>query len=271
MTCVDAYNTDWYDVNYVWTRSWARGLPRAAEEGAPVTDARVLIVEDEVIVAEGLQRALEASGYAVVGHAMQADEAVRLVELRRPDVVLMDVNLAGASEGIDAARTIHRVSDAAVVFVSAYTDAALLSDAAGAGALGYVVKPFQPRQITSAIAVALHRRGEPDHKTRPHQDAATTTPESADDEYSTMLNRMETILYDNNAWDGPAMESIPARFRITPREWDVVRGLVCYRRLPQVAESLGISACTARNHLKSVFRKLNLHSQEELFRFLLGS
>jgi DNA-binding NarL/FixJ family response regulator len=227
-------------------------------------------VEDEVIVAEGLQRALEASGYAVVGHAMQANEAVRLVERWHPDVVLMDVNLDGASEGIDAARTIQRVSDAAVVFVSAYTDEAVLSDAVGAGALGFVVKPFQPRQITSAIAVALHRRRELARALapRPSGDAMAATP--ASDEYSAMLSRLETILYDDKAWATDTTDSIPARFHITPREWDIVRGLVCYRRLPQVAEALGISACTARNHLKSVFRKLNLHSQDELFRFLLG-
>jgi DNA-binding CsgD family transcriptional regulator len=56
---------------------------------------------------------------------------------------------------------------------------------------------------------------------------------------------------------------------VTPREREIIRGLVCYRRVSTVADVLGISVHTARNHLKSIFRKLNLHSQDELLRFLL--
>ena len=233
-----------------------------------MTEARVLIVEDEIIVAKALQATLEAWGYAVVGHAMQAGEAVRLVERWRPDVVLMDVNLEGGREGIEAARTIRQLSDAAIVFVSGYTDEAVLSDAIGTGALGYVIKPFQPRQITSAVAVALHQRRELDRTPRPASDDSMAAT-AAGDEYSTMLSRLETILYDEEAGSRDRTDSIPARLHLTPREWDVVRGLVCYRRLSHVAEALGMSGHTARNHLKSVFRKLNLHSQDELFRFLL--
>jgi len=225
-----------------------------------MTDARVLIVEDEVLVAEGLQRALTASGYAVVGHAMAAGEAIESVERWRPEIVLMDVNLDGASEGIDAARTIRHVSDAAVVFVSAHTDETVVRNAIDAGALGFVVKPFQPRQVTAAIEVALRRRRDADREPRQPSEAGPGAG-AGEHEYAVLLGRLETILYDE----------IPGRFRITTREWDVVRGLVCYRRLPRVAKEMGISGCTARNHLKSVFRKLNVHSQEELFRFLLGA
>ena len=56
---------------------------------------------------------------------------------------------------------------------------------------------------------------------------------------------------------------------VTPREKEIISGLVCYRRLSTVADVLGISVHTARNHLKSVFRKLNLHSQDELLQFIL--
>jgi len=233
-----------------------------------MTDARVLIVEDEIVVAEGLRLGLQASGYIVVGHATEAAEAVRLAETCAPDVVLMDVCLDGGREGIEAARAIRQISDVALVFVSAHADEAVLKDAVGAGAFGYVVKPFQPCQITSAIEVALHRHGQANGPPPAAPDEKTDS--TARDDYATMLARLETILFDDEVWQEDTMGAVPPRLRVTPRERDVVRGLVCYRRLSHVAEELGISAFTARNHLKSVFRKLNLHSQDELFQFLLG-
>jgi DNA-binding CsgD family transcriptional regulator len=80
---------------------------------------------------------------------------------------------------------------------------------------------------------------------------------------------VQTLLADERVWTG-AESGIAARaLSVTPREREVIRGLVCYRRLARVAEVLGISIHTARNHLKSVLRKLDLHSQDELLQFLL--
>jgi DNA-binding NarL/FixJ family response regulator len=76
-----------------------------------VTGARVLIVEDEVIVAEDLRRRLIASGYDVVGHAMNGREAVDVACHRYPEVILMDVKLDGPENGIEVARSIQRIID----------------------------------------------------------------------------------------------------------------------------------------------------------------
>jgi len=226
-------------------------------------EARLLIVEDEVIVAEDLRRNLEAAGYEVVGHAVDGREAIELAQSLRPDLILMDVRLEGNITGIDAARTITETVDAGVIYVSAHSDDEVVDDAARAGALAFIVKPFHVPQITSAIKVALRRREE----VRSLRDRATPPIEGPP--FTAMLQRVRTLLADESVWTG-ADNGITARaLSVTPREREVVRGLVCYRRLARVAEVLGISIHTARNHLKSVLRKLNLHSQDELLQFLL--
>ena len=88
---------------------------------------------------------------------------------------------------------------------------------------------------------------------------------------SEMVLRVQALLVDEHVWtdhttDGSAP---PVALGVTPREKEIIRGLICYRRLSKVAEVLGISVHTARNHLKSVFRKLDVHSQDDLIRFLL--
>lgn len=200
-----------------------------------MTEARVLIVEDEVIVAEALRRTLEDSGYDVIGHAIDGREAVLMARQLHPDVILMDVVLEGITDGIEAARSIQRTIDTSIIYVTGQATDAVVNAAARSGALGYIVKPFQIQQLTSSIEIALHRR------------------------------------YDaRGVGDQPiprARASTSATIQalcVTEREKEVVRGLIYYRRLGKVADVLGISVHTARNHLKSIFRKLNLHSQDEL-------
>jgi DNA-binding NarL/FixJ family response regulator len=195
-----------------------------------VAEGRVLIVEDEVIVAEGLRRSLEASGYEVIGHAIDEQEAIEMACRLRPDVVLMDIVLEGRSCGIEAARSIQRAIDTSIVFVTGQSSAAVVRAAAVSGALGYIVKPFQAQQVVSSIEIALHRRN------------------------------------DAGARGDPSTIN---GCGITAREREVIRSFVRHRRAGRVAETLGISVHTARNHLKSVFRKLNLHSQDELLDLFL--
>jgi DNA-binding NarL/FixJ family response regulator len=212
---------------------------------------RVLIVEDEVIVAEDLRRHLEASGYEVIGHAMDGQEAVHLARNLHPDVILMDVLLRGRANGIETAKTIQRSVDTTIIYVSGQSDERLVKEAVAAGAFGYVVKPFQMRQITSSISIALHRRSE----ARAVEERAHLMPSA-----SLLASHVSHGHGDPSA----TIEGLS----LTAREREIIHGLVSHRRLARVADVLGISVHTARNHLKSVFRKLNLHSQDELLDLL---
>jgi len=233
-----------------------------------VAQAKVMIVEDEVIVAEDLKRNLRACGYDVPGYAVDGREAVNMAQRTRPDLILMDVFLEGNGDGFAAARTITRAVDASIIFVSGHSDDSLIDEAVQCGADGYILKPFQLGQVTSAIKLALHRRHEAQRKGNAHVSACQA---SRDEPFAGVTQRLQALLSDDSVWLDLAdkADGVPRQPCVTPREREIIRGLVCYRRVSTVANVLGISVHTARNHLKSILRKLDLHSQDELLRFLL--
>jgi DNA-binding NtrC family response regulator len=120
------------------------------------TSARILIVEDEFAVAMELEDHLGALGYTVVDHVMTGDEAVKQAADTEPDLVLMDVRLDGPMDGVEAARKIRASQPIPVVFVTAYSDDETLQRATDTTAYGYVVKPFEERELYAAVEVALH-------------------------------------------------------------------------------------------------------------------
>ncbi|MFB6279714.1 MAG: sigma 54-interacting transcriptional regulator, partial [Salinibacter sp.] len=120
------------------------------------TSARILIVEDEFAVAMELEDHLGALGYTVVDHVMTGAEAVDRAADTEPDLVLMDVHLDGPMDGVEAARTIRASQSVPVVFVTAYSDDETLQRATDTTPYGYVVKPFEERELYAAVEVALH-------------------------------------------------------------------------------------------------------------------
>jgi CheY-like chemotaxis protein len=122
-----------------------------------MTKARILIVEDEAITVSALKRELASLGYEVAGTASTTDEALSGVETQKPDLVLMDIRLAGAINGIVAAVAIRGNFHVPVVFLTAHADDRTMERAVGAGAFGYVLKPFSGAGLKAAIETALHK------------------------------------------------------------------------------------------------------------------
>jgi len=118
---------------------------------------RVLIVEDEKIIALDLQRRLERFGYTVCDSAAEGEEAVRKARDHRPDIILMDIMLAGAVDGIEAAKTIKRELQIPVIFLTAYADERTLERAKEAEPFGYILKPFKERELYTTIDIALYK------------------------------------------------------------------------------------------------------------------
>jgi two-component system, response regulator PdtaR len=112
---------------------------------------RVLIVEDEVLIAMELERALAAARFEVVGTAASAGEAVARAEEEQPDAVLMDVRLRGARDGVDAALELWDRFKIRSVFVSGSIDDAVKARAAAAQPLGFVPKPFLVSDIVALL------------------------------------------------------------------------------------------------------------------------
>ena len=120
---------------------------------------RVVLAEDEAIVRLDLKETLEEEGYEVVGDTGRGDHAVDLVGQLDPDVVILDVRMPGL-DGIEAASRIAASHDAAVVILTAYSQRDLIDRAIEAGALAYLVKPFQRSELVPAVEVARARHRE---------------------------------------------------------------------------------------------------------------
>ncbi|MFH1137286.1 MAG: PAS domain S-box protein [Pseudomonadota bacterium] len=120
------------------------------------TPSVILIVEDEVIIAADLESRLEEFGYEVSGKATSGEQALNMIEERRPDLVMMDIVLKGKLDGIDAAEVIKDRWGLPVVFTTAFADAERLERAKLAYPFGYLLKPFQDRDLGIAVEMALY-------------------------------------------------------------------------------------------------------------------
>jgi AmiR/NasT family two-component response regulator len=123
------------------------------------TVAKVVIAEDEAIIRLDLKEMLEEEGFQVVGEASDGDAAVRLAREQTPDLVIMDIKMPGM-DGLTAAESIVAEDLAAVLILTAFSQRDLVRRAADAGAIGYLVKPFQKSDLVPAIEVALARHAE---------------------------------------------------------------------------------------------------------------
>ena len=117
---------------------------------------RVVIAEDEAIIRLDLKETLEEEGYEVVGQTGRGDEAVKLVEDLQPDLAILDVKMPGM-DGLEAAGQISAGKQAAVLILTAFSQRDLIEKARDAGALAYLVKPFQKSELIPAVEVALGR------------------------------------------------------------------------------------------------------------------
>lgn len=117
----------------------------------------ILVVEDESIVAMDIRNCLAGLGYRVVGCVPSGEEAVAMVAQSRPDLVLMDIRLQGEMNGIEAARRIMESLQVPSLFLTSYVDREMLAQAKGLNAVGYVLKPFEDRELGVAVEMALHR------------------------------------------------------------------------------------------------------------------
>ena len=119
--------------------------------------SRVFVVEDEVLVARDIKSRLEKLGYQVIGTAARGDDAVSRVLSERPDLILMDINLKGDMDGIEAADRIRAEADLPIIFCTAYSNDETLARAKVTVPYGYVLKPFDNRELEITIEIALHK------------------------------------------------------------------------------------------------------------------
>ena len=120
-----------------------------------MTQKKILIVEDNVIVAMEIQARLVQAGYSVTGIAATGEAAIRQARARRPDLLLMDITLKGAMDGIEAVTRIQEEYSPAVIYVTAYANESVRTRAMATHPSAYLTKPFEPGELLKAVALAL--------------------------------------------------------------------------------------------------------------------
>lgn len=190
--------------------------------------ARVVLVDDHPVVRAGLRALLTASGVEVVGEAATVDDALAVVQRSRPDVVLMDLQLAGGGDGVTATTAIAGLDDAPrVLILTTYdTDADILR-AVEAGAAGYLLKDADPKVLLDAVTAAA---------------------------------RGETVLAPQVATRLMARVRQPAP-ELSPRELEVVELVATGLANREIARRLFVSEATVKSHLVHVFTKLGVASR----------
>jgi response regulator NasT len=154
---------------------------------------RVVIAEDEAIVRLDLKEIMEEEGYEVVGETGRGDEAVELVRTHKPDLAILDIKMPG-TDGLTVAREISTDRLCAVLILTAFSQRDLIEQARNAGALAYLVKPFQKSELLPAIEMAIGRFAE----MRALDEQVKTLEESL--EVRKAVDRAKGILMDELGW-----------------------------------------------------------------------
>lgn len=128
-------------------------LPKQAD----VATTRILVVEDERIVAFNLQQRLQKLGYEVPALAVNAEQTLRAIEKYKPNIILMDIHIEGPMDGIETARLVTEKYRIPIIFLTAYSEETTLSRAKATRPYGYLLKPFSERELHATIQMALER------------------------------------------------------------------------------------------------------------------
>ncbi|HLI53645.1 MAG TPA: response regulator [Acidimicrobiales bacterium] len=154
---------------------------------------RVVVAEDEAIVRMDLKEIMQEEGYEVVGETGRGDEAVQLVREHRPDLAILDIKMPGM-DGLTAAREINAERLCAVLILTAFSQRDLIEQARNAGALAYLVKPFQKSELLPAIEMAIGRF----HEMRALDEQVRSLEESL--EVRKAVDRAKGMIMDDLGW-----------------------------------------------------------------------
>jgi len=170
-----------------------------------MSTVRILVVEDESIVAMDIKHRLESLDYQVSEIASSGEEAVEKAGKTNPDLILMDIVLKGEMDGIDAAQIIKDRFDIPVVYLTAYSDDKTLKRAKITGPFGYIIKPFEDQELHSAIEVALYKHMM-ESKLKENEKWLYTTLESIGDAVITAnkqgeITFMNPVAQEVTGWD----------------------------------------------------------------------
>lgn len=190
-------------------------------------ETKILIVEDEAIVAEDIRNSLQSLGYTISAVVSSGEEAITKIEEDAPDLVLMDIVLKGDMDGIEAAGQIHSRFNIPVVYLTAFTDKKTIERAKLTEPFGYIVKPFEDRELHSTVEMALYK------------------------------HKMESKLKENESWLSTILRSIGDAVVVTDAEGKIqfMNDVACYLTGWKLKEAIGNSLVIIFNIVNEKTRK----------------
>ncbi|MBW3615704.1 MAG: response regulator transcription factor [Actinobacteria bacterium] len=196
---------------------------------------RLLLADDHTMVRQSVRRSMEAEGFEIVGEAADGEEAVRLALELMPDVVLMDISMP-VLDGVEATRQLRRQRPATqVVVLTMHADADLVRQALQSGAAGYLTKDCSLEEVAQAVRLAASGDG-------------------------ALSSGLAKALLDEATSLQDEAEMSPL---VTAREVEVLQLIAEGASPPQVAEALFISVSTVKNHLSSIYEKLDARDRTQ--------
>lgn len=201
-----------------------------------MSEIRILIVEDEPLIATDIAMHLDNMDFQVSGIAYDSDDALRQLQHNTPDAVLLDINLNAALDGIEIAHLIKEKYQLPVVFLTSFSDRITLDRAKKTDPAGYIVKPFDERNLLATLEISLYNFA---------QRQNYTLPQLSIDK----LNR-----------------HLPTP--LTDREFDMLRLLYEGRTNHQIADEACVSVNTVKTHINNIYLKLEATSRSTALRRL---
>ena len=191
---------------------------------------RILIVEDEPIIAEDIRDLLVSENYQVIGVAHRGEDALDMLSIRKPEFAILDINLKGQLSGIDVAEHIHEQYKIPYLFLTSYDDEQTLREAQQCAPYGFLVKPFQDRTLLASIKIAIANFNDA-------QKSSVLTKEQIEEK----LNGS-----------------------VTNQEFTIIENLLHGKSYKQIAADNYISMNTVKYHVKNIYSKFELSGRAEL-------
>jgi len=192
-----------------------------------MAQTKILIVEDEAVIAQHLEDILTENDYNVIGVAHNLKKAISLIEMKSPDFVCLDIMLSDGSSGIDVAKKIRTDYKIPFIYLTSYSDLDTVKAVIATNPGGYLVKPFKDADIIPAIELAIANFSE------------------------------------GQAGDFPTLEMINKQndFQLSDREYSIVLGIKDGKRNTEIAADNFISENTVKTHISRIYAKLNVNSK----------
>lgn len=198
---------------------------------------KILIIEDEPLIARDLKRIIVNHDYEVAGICHNSDIALDVLATKTYDLVLLDIHLSGTRNGIELAHIIREKYLKPFIYITSFADRETIQQVKTTEPAGYVVKPFNEKDIFSAIEIALYK-------------ANLGRKESPTPSKSQINNLLTKALTDT--------------------EFKIVENIIKGMTNSQLAKANFVSENTIKTHIKSIYKKINVHSKTELVAWVLS-